>query len=88
MENTIFDEVWKRIISNEGVTFITKTGKEFSYTIKGEGLKTTRTDYRLSKTDFEKAYKMMPIDGPGIISDLVRGSAYIWAILNDKRIIT
>jgi hypothetical protein len=31
---------------------------------------------------------MMPIDGPGAIRDLVRGSAYIWAILNDKRIIS
>lgn len=88
MENIIFNEVWRRITTNEGDTFITKTGKEFSYTITGEGLKTTRTDYRLSKADFEKAYKMMPIDGPGVIRDLVRGSAYIWAILNDKRIIS
>lgn len=88
MEDILFNEVWNRIIQNEGATFRTKTGKEFLYNIIGEGLMTTRTDYRLSRTDFEKAYKMMPIDGPGVIRDLVRGSAYIWAILNDERIIS
>ncbi len=29
----------------------------------------------------------MPVEGPGRINDLVRGPAYIWAILNDNRIV-
>jgi len=86
MQKISFIDIWQRIIINEGSTFKTKTEKEFTYKILGNGLITTRTEYKLSKGDFEKAYNMMPIDGPGVISNLVRGSAYIWSILNDNRI--
>ncbi|MBU3198258.1 hypothetical protein LL037_21180 [Clostridium estertheticum] len=86
MKKIAFVDMWQRIITNEGNTFKTKTEIEFTYKILGNGLITTRTEYKLSKGDFEKAYSMMPIDGPGVISNLVRGSAYIWSILNDNRI--
>lgn len=82
-----FEEIWNWIISNEGETFKTKSGMEFTYKMNNDGLKTSRTDYKLSKTDFKKAYDMLPIDGPGKINNIVRGPAYIWAILNDKRIL-
>lgn len=86
MADNLFNEVWNRIIKNEGNTFKTKTGIEINYEICKDGLITSRTTYKLSKSDFKKAFDMMPLDGPGVIRDLVRGSAYIWAILNDKRI--
>lgn len=84
--DNLFIEVWNRIIENEGNTFKTKTGIEFNYQICKDGLITSRTTYRLSKSDFKKAFDIMPIDAPGKINSIVRGPAYIWAILNDERI--
>ena len=86
MQKISFIDIWQRIITNEGNLFKTKTEIEFTYKILGNELITTRTKYKLSEGDFEKAYNMMPIDGPGVIGNLVRGSAYIWSILNDNRI--
>ena len=81
-----FSETWNKILLNEGELFHTKTRKEFRYKIDGNNVVPDRTDYPLHISNFEKAYKMMPISGPGEISNDVRGSSYVWAILNDKRI--
>jgi hypothetical protein len=48
----------------------------------------SRTAYRISQSEFRKAHEMMPIKGPGEISQLVRGPSYVWAILHDPRIRT
>jgi len=80
------DEVWTRIENNQGQMFHTITGLEFSYQVMGNYLKTTRTDYNLSKQDFARAASMVPIPSPGAINNIVRGPAYIWAILHDQRI--
>ena len=48
---------------------------------------TNKTNYILSKNDIKKVFNIMPVEGPGRINDLVRGPAYIWAILNDNRIV-
>ena len=80
------DSVWIRIQEHESDEFKTKTGKPFSYEITGNVLNTNRTEYNLPKSDFAKALRCVPIPGPGKISDSVRGSAYIWAILHDARI--
>ena len=73
----------KEIIRKE---FETKTGKPFSYEIAGNVFSPSRTKYNIGKKDFEKALNHFPLDGPGEISNLVRGSAYIWAVLHDRRI--
>ena len=86
MPNTPFEEIWRRIVTHEGEIFRTKTGLEFTYRIDGEGFYPSRTNYRISKTDFRKAYEIVPIDGPGVINDIVRGPAYVWAVLHDQRI--
>jgi len=86
MPNTPFEEVWSRIVAHTGKPFHTKTGLEFTYDIKGDGLYPSRTNYRISNADFRKAYTMVPIDGPVVINEIVRGPAYIWAILHDHRI--
>lgn len=87
MEIISFDEIWNRIVSNEGQIFKTKTGIEFTYRVVNNGILTSRTNHILSKSDIKKAYDKMPIKGPGEINNLVRGPAYIWAILNDNRIL-
>jgi len=86
MPKTSFEEIWERIIANAGRIFHTINGLPFTYRIKGTIVLPSRTDYQISMSDFEKAYEMVPIRGPGVISNIVRGSAYVWAILHDQRI--
>ena len=80
------DTIWKRLESLQGEQFETISGKPFTYEISGNVFVSSRTDFNLSRADFEKALALVPIGGPGEISDLVRGSAYIWAVLHDRRV--
>lgn len=81
-----FEEIWERIIANEGETFQTISGSPFTYNVKKGTVHLSRTEYQISRSDFEKAYTLVPIRGPGAISKIVRGPSYLWAILHDKRI--
>ncbi|MFT5422620.1 MAG: serine/threonine protein kinase [Phycisphaerales bacterium] len=81
-----FEMVWATVGHLAGQTFKTKTGIEFAYEFDGKRVTPDRTDYPLSKADFVKAHALMPLEGPGEINNLVRGPAYIWAILNDHRV--
>lgn len=80
------EAVWSRIKTLEGERFETKTGKEFTFEVTVNTFYPSRTDYSISKGDFEKALGLVPLEGPGEISDLVRGSAYVWAVLHDHRV--
>ncbi|MCK5613537.1 hypothetical protein KAR91_67325 [Candidatus Pacearchaeota archaeon] len=86
MPNTPFEEIWSRIITHTGETFYTKTGLEFTYKIRGNGFFPSRTEYRISKANFRTAYQMVPMDGPGVINEIIRGPTYVWAALHDQRI--
>ena len=88
MSNREFNETWKCILTHSNKTFYTKSGLEFTYQIKGDGFYTSRTNYRISKADFRKAYDIFPIEGPGDINEIVRGPAYVWAVLRDQRILS
>ena len=81
-----FEEIWRRILRHEGETFYTKTRLPFTYRIEGNVLIPDRTGYPLHRSNFEKAYALVPMDGPGEINQIVRGPAYVWAILHDPRI--
>ena len=81
-----FEVIWARIVSLEGEQFATITGLPFAYRVDGDALYPSRTNYRLSRGNVEKAYARVPIPGPGAISNEVRGPAYVWAILNDPRV--
>jgi hypothetical protein len=83
-----FEEVWKLICKYEGQIFHTKRGYPFTYEIQGNSLIVSRTYRPLSKRNFQHAFSLLPIDGPGEINRFIQGPAYVWAILNDKRIIT
>jgi len=86
MSKPSISTVWERIAAHSGERFATKSGLPFTYSVKGGVLTTSRTDFGLSRADFEQALKMVPFDGPGRINELVRGPAYVWAILHDKRV--
>jgi hypothetical protein len=81
-----FSEIWSRIKALEGEEFETKTGKPFTFVVSGQIFRPSRTKYNITKTDFEKAFALVPFDGPSVVNDTVRGPAYIWAILHDRRI--
>ncbi|MCB9840054.1 MAG: hypothetical protein H6809_00190 [Phycisphaeraceae bacterium] len=81
-----FSLVWSRIVEMSGETFSTITGKPFTYSVDGNVVRTTLANQNLPRSDFEKAYSLFPLKGPGEISNTVRGSAYVWAILHDPRI--
>lgn len=80
------EQVWSRIKSHEGSTFTTRTDLEFTYSVDGDYLTPSRAKQRIPKLNFETALELAPLHGPGEISDVVRGSAYVWAVLHDPRI--
>lgn len=80
------DYLWNKIKSNEGETFYTVRDLPFTYKIIGGSIRPSRAKQNISKSCFEKALSLMPLKGPGDISNAVRGSAYVYAILTDKRI--
>jgi len=80
------DEVWRRLKALEGQNFHTKTGKPFTFEISGNMFHPSRTKYNISKADFQKALELVPFDGPGVINNIIRGPAYVWAVLHDKRV--
>lgn len=86
MSKPPFSQIWSVIVGREGQTFTTKTGRPFTYEANSNGLVPDRTQYPISRSDFEAAYNLVPISGPGQINQLVRGPAYVWAILHDERI--
>ena len=84
--NDEFNILWRKIGGFEGGDFKTRKGTLFTYRTEGDVLRTSRMKYDLTKSDFQKAYEMVPIKDPGELKDLVRGGPYIWAILNDPRV--
>ncbi len=82
-----FEATWQRIIRNAGQGFRTKRGLPFSYWIKGNDVHYDRSVWHTSKRNFETAYDLMPVAGPGVLDrHSIVGSSYVWAILNDPRI--
>ena len=81
------DEVWERIEAHEGEEFVTKSGRrKFTYSIYGRALHPDHTERSIGIGNFQKTLELMPLEGPGEISDVVQGSSYVWAILHDRRI--
>jgi len=77
--------MWQRIRQYAGAQFKTKTGLPFTYRIDGSNLIPDRTGYPLHINQFRLAYQQLPLRGPSEINNLVRGPAYIYAILTDAR---
>ena len=81
------DEIWERIAQHAGQTFSTKRGVEFTYTVSGASLVTSRTDSPISRGQFARALELWPADGPGALGSSVAGRTYLWALLADRRIL-
>ena len=86
-EKLEFDAIWHKILMREGEQFFTKTNLQFTYKVLGNNIVPDRTNYPLAKINFKKALQFMPLHSPSQINNIVRGPAYVYAILTDSRII-
>lgn len=81
--------VWARVERHAHAEFRTKTGLPFTYVVPGHFLRVIRDGQEinrsLSRTNFERALEMMPVEGPGDLKGR-QGASYTWAILMDSRI--
>jgi len=81
-----FNEIWERIRQHRRETFTTARGLKFSYSILGYWVVISGTDFRITKTSFERAYAEMPVANPEDYTGDVQGKYFIHAILTDPRI--
>ncbi len=83
------DNLWDKIVEQEGRSFLTKKGLPFIYTIKGGELFTDRRERSITRSTFEKAYEKLfrdqvgegapkKIVGPKTLN--VYGAPYVWAV--------
>lgn len=80
------DSFWRKLKEYEGEVFHTVTGLEFTYSFESENaIKVSRAERLLTKNNFNKAIEQLPLDGPGEISKIVQGSAYVFSLLTDPR---
>jgi hypothetical protein len=82
-----FEELWKKIRAHKNETFRTIRGLDFTYNVLGPWLIISRTDLRITKSNFKKAYDMLPVDDPDSFSNEVTAKYYVYSILTDPRII-
>jgi len=86
-----FDQAWTLIEKHVGDEFYTKTGKEFTYEIDGDGIVPSRTYWRIPRADFDLYFSGGPVAGPGGFRKdetlmKIQGPSYLWAIMHDDRI--
>ena len=81
-----FETVWARILELRGEFFRTANGRWFTYKLDGDRLAVSQSELRLSRSDLETAFNMLPISRSAKLNRLVEGPAHVWAILHDERI--
>ena len=88
-ETFTIDNLWDKIVAQEGKSFLTKKGLPFTYSIKGGELFTDRRERSITRSTFEKAYEKLLRDqvgegaprrivGPKTLN--VYGAPYVWAV--------
>jgi hypothetical protein len=79
------DSVWGRISSHAGEDFTLSRGEAFQYEVSGRTLRPVGRVRHLSRTNFEKALRRVPLANTISVKDL-QGPSYVFAILMDARI--
>lgn len=78
--------IWKKITAMEGEIFRQKQGQQFTFSVKGEAIIPSTTNWIIPKTSFEKALELVPLKNVAVIQRLCQGPSYVYAILMDQRI--
>jgi hypothetical protein len=81
----MIEEVWKRILENEGNIFRQIKGGEFTYKVKGNVVELSRTNRSVSKNTFNEALKHVPLKNTVPLQNL-QAPSYLFAILMDNRV--
>ena len=81
----MLETIWKRIIQCEGESFYQIRGKEFTYEVQRNAISLKTTNRSISKREFEKALKFVPLESTVPVQNL-QAPSYLYAILMDKRI--
>lgn len=81
----MIDKIWNRIIENEGFEFRQIRGGIFSYRINANSILLDRTNRAISKSEFKKALRYVPLKNTVSVQHL-QAPSYIYAILMDPRI--
>jgi hypothetical protein len=81
----IFSEIWRRIEAHSGEVYHQIRGQEFVYSISGNCVIPNRTNRQLPRSDFQKAFEMVPLKNTTAIQSL-QGPSYVFAMLMDRRI--
>jgi hypothetical protein len=84
--NPDFDQIWQRIVAVAGQQFKTASGLLFTFDVKGNVLRPSRTKYNLPRSDFEKASQLLPFTTRSKLNRAIRGPSYVIAILSDPRV--
>lgn len=79
------EQVWNRMIDYEGEVFSQIKGGKFTYAVKGNSIILSRTNRSISKSVFEKALKLVPLENTVPVQGL-QAPSYLYAILTDERI--
>jgi hypothetical protein len=80
------ETIWLRLKEHAGEEFQTKFGVLFTYRLEVNTFHPSRTLHQAGKSDFIKALKLVPFDGPGAINKTAHCPAYIYGVLHDSRI--
>jgi hypothetical protein len=90
MAEGAIDNLWIKLQAHAGETFHTITGLPFAYRIENECLVPIRNGVpirqSLTRQNFERALGLLPFNSPGEINNIIRGPAYVYALLHDPRI--
>ncbi|MCP1190832.1 hypothetical protein NKR17_17440 [Priestia flexa] len=81
----MIDKIWERITQCEGDNFKQIRGKEFTYSVKGNSVYLNTTERSISKSEFTKALKLVPLENTVQLQNF-QAPSYLFAILMDKRI--
>jgi hypothetical protein len=86
-EDESFDTTWQRVAANAGAMFTTTTGIEFTYTVVSNSVCPDHVNQKIGRAQFEKCAKMLREGSSATdINNGVRGSSYVRAILEDRRV--
>lgn len=80
-----FSAVWEKIEAHAGDSFRQIRGGEFKYSIQSGHVVPDRTNHQLARSQFEKAFGLVPLENTTSVQHL-RGPSYLYAILMDSRI--
>jgi hypothetical protein len=81
----MIDKVWERIMQCAGGIFKQIRGKEFTYSVKGNSVFLSVTERSISKNEFAKALKLVPLENTVPLHNF-QAPSYLFAIVMDERI--